>query len=158
MLSWLVLKQFMISSFGKTKVPSRHVLFTEKHKFCHWKTRNSRWDSFLCHFMLLFYWFLNTSVSCQVHFSHRDSSLCRRTDGKIKSGSDGMGETFPWKQEGTTPVGIVSVGGTFAQRTHKKQTGINKCFHSHCKHILCLHLHSCSYVEMKSIKGQNVHM
>lgn len=52
----------------------------------------------------------------------------QRTNGKIKSGGDGMEESSPWKQKGTTSVGIVFVSGTFAPRTHEKQTGSNKCF------------------------------
>lgn len=58
------------------------------------------------------------------------------TNGKIKSGGDDMGESSPWKQKATTFVGIVFVGGTFAQRTYEKQSDSSKCFSSYCKHFV----------------------
>lgn len=79
------------------------------------------------------------------------------TNGKIKSGSDGMGESFPWKQKGTASVGIVFVV-VLLHNKHIKNNLVATNASLVIVNNFCIQLHSCIFTEMKSIKGQNVNM
>lgn len=90
-------------------------------------------------------WALQCLARC---ISHIEKQPVQGTNGKIKSGSDGIGESFPWEQKGTTSVGIV-FAVVLVHNKHIKNKLVATNASLVIVNILCIQLHSYIYIETK---------